>query len=41
MKKSDPGTEDQLWLVMEFCGAGSITDLVKCKLVYIRQQWLT
>uniref|UniRef100_A0A7N4NQY2 non-specific serine/threonine protein kinase n=1 Tax=Sarcophilus harrisii TaxID=9305 RepID=A0A7N4NQY2_SARHA len=24
-----PGNDDQLWLVMEFCGAGSVTDLVK------------
>uniref|UniRef100_A0A8B9L0W7 non-specific serine/threonine protein kinase n=1 Tax=Astyanax mexicanus TaxID=7994 RepID=A0A8B9L0W7_ASTMX len=29
IKKSPPGHDDQLWLVMEFCGAGSITDLVK------------
>ncbi|XP_045149434.1 misshapen-like kinase 1 isoform X2 [Echinops telfairi] len=29
IKKSPPGSDDQLWLVMEFCGAGSVTDLVK------------
>ncbi|XP_067412016.1 misshapen-like kinase 1 isoform X4 [Emydura macquarii macquarii] len=29
VKKSLPGNDDQLWLVMEFCGAGSVTDLVK------------
>ncbi|XP_070583775.1 misshapen-like kinase 1 isoform X3 [Erythrolamprus reginae] len=29
VKKSPPGNDDQLWLVMEFCGAGSVTDLVK------------
>ncbi|XP_045383062.1 misshapen-like kinase 1 isoform X7 [Lemur catta] len=29
IKKSPPGNDDQLWLVMEFCGAGSVTDLVK------------
>ncbi|XP_043933013.1 misshapen-like kinase 1 [Protopterus annectens] len=29
IKKSPPGHDDQLWLVMEFCGAGSVTDLVK------------
>ncbi|CAJ0945726.1 unnamed protein product [Ranitomeya imitator] len=29
VKKSPMGQEDQLWLVMEYCGAGSVTDLVK------------
>lgn len=29
VKKSPPGKDDQLWLVMEYCGAGSVTDLVK------------
>ncbi|XP_010168170.1 mitogen-activated protein kinase kinase kinase kinase 4-like, partial [Antrostomus carolinensis] len=29
VKKSPPGQDDQLWLVMEYCGAGSVTDLVK------------
>ncbi|XP_030402918.1 misshapen-like kinase 1 isoform X14 [Gopherus evgoodei] len=29
IKKSPAGNDDQLWLVMEFCGAGSVTDLVK------------
>ncbi|XP_059143805.1 serine/threonine-protein kinase mig-15-like isoform X2 [Physella acuta] len=29
IKKGPPGKDDQLWLVMEFCGAGSVTDLVK------------
>ena len=29
IKKSPPGKDDQLWLVMEYCGAGSVTDLVK------------
>jgi len=28
IKKSPPGKDDQLWLVMEYCGAGSVTDLV-------------
>lgn len=28
---SSTGKGDQLWLVMEYCGAGSVTDLVKCK----------
>nr|XP_060612601.1 mitogen-activated protein kinase kinase kinase kinase 4-like [Anolis sagrei ordinatus] len=29
VKKSPEGQDDQLWLVMEYCGAGSVTDLVK------------
>ncbi|XP_074963176.1 nik-related protein kinase isoform X2 [Phalacrocorax aristotelis] len=29
VKKSPAGQDDQLWLVMEYCGAGSVTDLVK------------
>nr|XP_054393435.1 misshapen-like kinase 1 [Pongo abelii] len=29
IKKSPPGNDDQLSLVMGFCGAGSVTDLVK------------
>ncbi|XP_027717217.1 mitogen-activated protein kinase kinase kinase kinase 4-like [Vombatus ursinus] len=29
IKKNLSGRDDQLWLVMEYCGAGSVTDLVK------------
>lgn len=29
IKKMPLGKNDQLWLVMEFCGAGSVTDLLK------------
>lgn len=29
VKKSPAEHDDQLWLVMEYCGAGSVTDLVK------------
>ncbi|XP_044538588.1 mitogen-activated protein kinase kinase kinase kinase 4-like [Gracilinanus agilis] len=29
VKKNLSGHDDQLWLVMEYCGAGSVTDLVK------------
>ncbi|NWW38744.1 TNIK kinase, partial [Panurus biarmicus] len=29
VKKSPAGQDDQLWLLMEYCGAGSVTDLVK------------
>ena len=32
---------DQLWLVMEFCGAGSITDLVKsAKGSCLKEEWI-
>nr|DBA20967.1 TPA: hypothetical protein GDO54_017695 [Pyxicephalus adspersus] len=29
VRKGLAGQDDQLWLVMEYCGAGSVTDLVK------------
>ncbi|XP_076159114.1 mitogen-activated protein kinase kinase kinase kinase 4-like isoform X6 [Alosa pseudoharengus] len=41
IKKSPPGNDDQLWLVMEFCGAGSITDLVKnTKGNTLKEDWI-
>uniref|UniRef100_A0A671MQG0 non-specific serine/threonine protein kinase n=1 Tax=Sinocyclocheilus anshuiensis TaxID=1608454 RepID=A0A671MQG0_9TELE len=41
IKKSPPGHDDQLWLVMEFCGAGSITDLVKnTKGNSLKEEWI-
>uniref|UniRef100_A0A8C5E2M0 non-specific serine/threonine protein kinase n=1 Tax=Gouania willdenowi TaxID=441366 RepID=A0A8C5E2M0_GOUWI len=41
IKKSPPGHDDQLWLVMEFCGAGSITDLVKnTKGNQLKEDWI-
>uniref|UniRef100_A0A669ECU2 non-specific serine/threonine protein kinase n=1 Tax=Oreochromis niloticus TaxID=8128 RepID=A0A669ECU2_ORENI len=41
IKKSPPGHDDQLWLVMEFCGAGSITDLVKnTKGNSLKEDWI-
>ncbi|KAM8786067.1 mitogen-activated protein kinase kinase kinase kinase 4 isoform 30-T30 [Rhynchonycteris naso] len=41
VKKSPPGHDDQLWLVMEFCGAGSITDLVKnTKGNTLKEDWI-
>ncbi|KAM9486038.1 mitogen-activated protein kinase kinase kinase kinase 4-like isoform 6-T6 [Clarias gariepinus] len=41
IKKSPPGHDDQLWLVMEFCGAGSITDLVKnTKGNWLKEDWI-
>ncbi|XP_064337883.1 mitogen-activated protein kinase kinase kinase kinase 4 isoform X24 [Camelus dromedarius] len=41
IKKSPPGHDDQLWLVMEFCGAGSITDLVKnTKGNALKEDWI-
>ncbi|XP_052455997.1 mitogen-activated protein kinase kinase kinase kinase 4 isoform X3 [Carassius gibelio] len=41
INKSPPGHDDQLWLVMEFCGAGSITDLVKnTKGNSLKEDWI-
>uniref|UniRef100_A0A8C9VR01 non-specific serine/threonine protein kinase n=1 Tax=Scleropages formosus TaxID=113540 RepID=A0A8C9VR01_SCLFO len=41
VKKSPPGHDDQLWLVMEFCGAGSVTDLVKnTKGNCLKEDWI-
>ncbi|XP_051538053.1 traf2 and NCK-interacting protein kinase-like isoform X4 [Myxocyprinus asiaticus] len=40
IKKNPPGMDDQLWLVMEFCGAGSVTDLIKnTKGNSIKEEW--
>ncbi|XP_043226374.1 serine/threonine-protein kinase mig-15-like isoform X2 [Amphibalanus amphitrite] len=41
IKKSPPGKDDQLWLVMEYCGAGSVTDLVKStKGSSLKEEWI-
>ncbi|XP_077289776.1 serine/threonine-protein kinase msn isoform X1 [Arctopsyche grandis] len=41
IKKSPAGKDDQLWLVMEYCGAGSVTDLVKStKGQSLKQEWI-
>ena len=41
IKKMPAGKDDQLWLVMEFCGAGSVTDLVKAtKGNSLREEWI-
>ncbi|CAG7837156.1 unnamed protein product [Allacma fusca] len=41
IKKSPPGRDDQLWLVMEYCGAGSITDLVKStRGQSLKEEWI-
>ncbi|CDW52473.1 mitogen activated protein kinase kinase kinase [Trichuris trichiura] len=38
---SSTGKGDQLWLVMEYCGAGSVTDLVKCaKGASLKEEWI-
>jgi serine/threonine protein kinase len=38
---SSTGKHDQLWLVMEFCGSGSITDLVKSsKGGSLKEEWI-
>nr|AAI24126.1 Zgc:152783 [Danio rerio]AAI65688.1 Zgc:152783 protein [Danio rerio] len=40
IKKNPPGMDDQLWLVMEFCGAGSVTDLIKnTKGNSLKEEW--
>ncbi|XP_064188705.1 traf2 and NCK-interacting protein kinase-like isoform X10 [Anguilla rostrata] len=40
IKKNPPGIDDQLWLVMEFCGAGSVTDLIKnTKGNSLKEEW--
>ncbi|XP_069368276.1 TRAF2 and NCK interacting kinase b isoform X7 [Paralichthys olivaceus] len=41
VKKNPPGMDDQLWLVMEFCGAGSVTDLIKnTKGSSLKEEWI-
>jgi len=41
IKKSPNGKDDQLWLVMEFCGAGSVNDLIKSvKGSSLREDWI-
>jgi serine/threonine protein kinase len=41
IKRSPSGKDDQLWLVMEFCGAGSITDLIRStKGNCLREEWI-
>eukprot|EP00057_Strongylocentrotus_purpuratus_P024164 XP_011678638.1 PREDICTED: mitogen-activated protein kinase kinase kinase kinase 4-like [Strongylocentrotus purpuratus] len=41
IKKGVKNHDDQLWLVMEFCGAGSVTDLVKAtKGNALKEEWI-
>uniref|UniRef100_A0A674NXA0 non-specific serine/threonine protein kinase n=1 Tax=Takifugu rubripes TaxID=31033 RepID=A0A674NXA0_TAKRU len=41
IKKNPPGMDVQLWLVMEFCGAGSVTDLIKnTKGNSLKEEWI-
>ncbi|XP_057680027.1 mitogen-activated protein kinase kinase kinase kinase 4 [Corythoichthys intestinalis] len=41
IKKNPPGMDDHLWLVMEFCGAGSVTDLIKnTKGNSLKEEWI-
>ncbi|XP_040571744.1 serine/threonine-protein kinase mig-15 [Lepeophtheirus salmonis] len=41
IKKCPAGKDDQLWLVMEYCGAGSVTDLVKStKGQSLKEDWI-
>ncbi|CAH2068583.1 unnamed protein product, partial [Iphiclides podalirius] len=42
IKKTPSGKDDQLWLVMEYCGAGSVTDLVKStKGQSLKEEWIS
>ena len=39
--KHNARTDDQLWLVMEYCGAGSVTDLLKSSPKRsLREEWI-
>ncbi|UXI20641.1 pre-mRNA-splicing factor ISY1 [Sarcoptes scabiei] len=39
--KSPEGKDDKLWLVMEYCGAGSVTDLVKSTKGHsLKEDWI-
>uniref|UniRef100_UPI00358F1865 traf2 and NCK-interacting protein kinase-like isoform X2 n=1 Tax=Myxine glutinosa TaxID=7769 RepID=UPI00358F1865 len=41
INKVPKGRDDQLWLVMEFCGAGSITEMVRnTKGNSLREEWI-
>jgi len=41
IKKTPRGHDDQLWLVMEYCGAGSVTDLLKSSpRRSLREDWI-
>ncbi|KAM9850221.1 mitogen-activated protein kinase kinase kinase kinase 4 isoform 2-T2 [Aulostomus maculatus] len=41
IKKGPAGQDHQLWLVMEYCGAGSVTDLVKkTKGNCLKEDWI-
>ncbi|XP_071034745.1 serine/threonine-protein kinase mig-15 isoform X6 [Parasteatoda tepidariorum] len=41
IQKSPPGKDDKLWLVMEYCGAGSVTDLVKSTKGHsLKEEWI-
>ncbi|XP_076878668.1 mitogen-activated protein kinase kinase kinase kinase 4 isoform X2 [Brachyhypopomus gauderio] len=41
VRNSPAGQDDQLWLVMEYCGAGSVTDLVKkTKGNCLKEDWI-
>ena len=41
-KSMNAGKDDKLWLVMEYCGAGSVTDLVKStKGQCLKEEWIS
>jgi len=42
VKKMPPGADNQVWLVMEYCGAGSVTDLIQAtKNRSLKEDWIS
>lgn len=40
VKKTPMGQDDELWLVMELCGSGSVTDLIKSQKKCLKETWI-
>ena len=41
VKKSPSNQEDELWLVMELCGSGSVTELIKSNKASLKESWIS
>lgn len=42
VKKMPPGSDNQVWLVMEYCGAGSVTDMITAtKTRSLKEEWIS